>query len=242
MSDAPPDSEQPPTAYSVADAIQTDLFCLNCGYNLRGLSGDPVRCPECAFLNPIGDVEIPAPIISKQLRRMETAPATSVLGFLFLLPLLGIWAAIFQEGPRLDAEPIVYLGVPTLGALLTWIVGALRFRSSCLGRPGWLAALLRYQLVALLLVGVIGVVFGCAVWAANASAGPLGVIDDSLAELLGGLVVFLLVLAAILWGLRPVHRWLRAPMEQLQRQVAVRIARDRIRQELRHKPRWGKSP
>src|SRR3989442_10695322 len=23
-----------------------DLYCLECGYNLRGLSGDPRRCPE----------------------------------------------------------------------------------------------------------------------------------------------------------------------------------------------------
>lgn len=27
--------------------IDFDLFCLTCGYNLRGLRGDPVRCPEC---------------------------------------------------------------------------------------------------------------------------------------------------------------------------------------------------
>jgi len=241
MSDTPrePASSQSKTKPNAP--IEIDLYCLECGYNLRGLSGDPVRCPECAFLNPIGDVELPAPIISKQLQRMETAPATSVLGFLLLLPLLGLWGAILYEGGWLDAEPIVCLGVPTFGALLTWIVGALRFRSSCLGRPGWLAALLRYQLVALLLVGVIGVVFGCTVWVVNLSAGSVGVFDNLAAYLLGVLVAFLLILAVILWGLRPVHRWLRVPMEQLQRQVAVRIARDRIRQELRHTRRWGRS-
>ena len=53
-----------------APALDRDLYCLTCGYNLRGLSGDPVRCPECGNLNPIGDVEIPAEIITKQLRRM----------------------------------------------------------------------------------------------------------------------------------------------------------------------------
>ena len=27
--------------------LDIDLYCLNCGYNLRGLPGDPIRCPEC---------------------------------------------------------------------------------------------------------------------------------------------------------------------------------------------------
>lgn len=30
----------------------TDRYCRLCGYNLRGLSGDSVRCPECGKLNP----------------------------------------------------------------------------------------------------------------------------------------------------------------------------------------------
>ena len=34
-----------------------DLYCLQCGYNLRGLSGDPRRCPECGHMNPLGDIE-----------------------------------------------------------------------------------------------------------------------------------------------------------------------------------------
>jgi uncharacterized protein YxjI len=28
-----------------------DRFCLRCAYNLRGLAGDPVRCPECGTPN-----------------------------------------------------------------------------------------------------------------------------------------------------------------------------------------------
>jgi hypothetical protein len=234
MSDTSPESASAQSESKPNAPIEIDLYCLECGYNLRGLSGDPVRCPECAFLNPIGDVEIPAPIISKQLRRMETAPAASVLGFLFLLPLLGLWAAIIDDGVWLDADAIVCVGVPTFGSLLTWIVGAYRFRSSCLGRPGWLATLLRYQLIALLLVAVIGIVFGCAACVVKLSSGPVAAYDRLAAYALGGLAAFLLVLAVILRGLRPVHRWLKAPMEQLQRQVAVRLARDRIRQELRH--------
>jgi arginyl-tRNA synthetase len=30
-----------------ATPLDRDLYCPTCGYNLRGLSGDPIRCPEC---------------------------------------------------------------------------------------------------------------------------------------------------------------------------------------------------
>ena len=54
--------------------IVGELYCLTCGYNLRGLSGDPVRCPECGELNDLGSVHIPANLIKRALLNMETAP------------------------------------------------------------------------------------------------------------------------------------------------------------------------
>src|SRR4051812_29675363 len=40
-----------PDALTNADALPADagLFCLGCGYDLRGLSGDTARCPECGL-------------------------------------------------------------------------------------------------------------------------------------------------------------------------------------------------
>jgi len=40
--------------YDKGGAIDEDLFCLTCGYNLRALRGDPVRCPECGEDNAVG--------------------------------------------------------------------------------------------------------------------------------------------------------------------------------------------
>jgi hypothetical protein len=58
--------------------LDRDLYCLKCGYNLRGLSGDPVRCPECGYDNPIADVEIPADLIAAQLKKMEPGVAVTI--------------------------------------------------------------------------------------------------------------------------------------------------------------------
>ncbi|MHC4235736.1 MAG: hypothetical protein ACYSUQ_11520, partial [Planctomycetota bacterium] len=41
------------------DAAQEDLYCLECGYNLRGIAGDPRRCPECWYANSVADMRIP---------------------------------------------------------------------------------------------------------------------------------------------------------------------------------------
>jgi len=59
-------------------AIDEDLFCLDCGYNLRGLRGDPVRCPECGHDNDLGTVSIPASLIRTALHEMETYPTMCV--------------------------------------------------------------------------------------------------------------------------------------------------------------------
>ena len=83
------------------------------------------------------------------------------------------------------------------------------------------------------LVIAIAAVFGCAAWVVDLSAGPIHASSELTLYFLAGLVAFLLVVLAVLRGLRPVHRWLKAPMEQLQRQVAVRLARERIRKDLR---------
>ncbi|MFQ5461023.1 MAG: hypothetical protein ACE5E5_00175 [Phycisphaerae bacterium] len=71
-----------------------DLFCLHCGYNLRGLSGDPRRCPECGRQSAVADMLIPADQIRKALRRLETGPALATSVVLISLCFLAMrWVA-----------------------------------------------------------------------------------------------------------------------------------------------------
>ncbi len=213
-----------------AGTIRIDLYCLSCGYNLRGLSGDPVRCPECGNLNPIGDVEIPAKYIKEQLERLESAPAYCVASILFGLPAqVGFWALVLgsfsnQNGP---VELWTALGILAFGAVALWIAGLFRFRSSCMRRPGWGNALVLYHLVGLIgiptTIGSMGAVLYLAFQAFERGGLLIGIITCivGLAAAAGALLLFC--------GL---YRWLKAILEPLQRDVAVEIARRKTRERL----------
>ncbi len=69
-----------------------DLPCLGCGYNLRGLAGPVVMCPECGHANDLQDPtpwrvqQLPVGVIDRQ-----HWPASAV-ALSFPLFLLGVWS------------------------------------------------------------------------------------------------------------------------------------------------------
>jgi hypothetical protein len=214
-------------------ALDRDLYCLTCGYNLRGLSGDPVRCPECGNLNPIGDVEIPAEIITKQLRQMETSPALCVGAMVLGAPFLLMFAAVLIAPlGGVPVELLAFTGVPALACVIAWSVGLGRFRSSCLAQRGWGRMLLAYHLWGLLLVTAVVGVMTLGVW----SLSPLTAVSRSLNDRLifsaAMIVLCVLIVLAVRAVVRPLHARLTGPMRSLQREVAVTLARDAIRRRL----------
>lgn len=195
-----------------------DLFCLQCGYNLRGLTGDPRRCPECFFMNPVGDLAIPAAVIAGQIRRMEGIPAGCVALALLGLPMLV--ATMMVSGEYIGVV-VVLLGI--------WIRNVHRFRFYCLGNLGWRAALIEYHLLALTLCIAVLVV-PCTSsamiavghpWLRHPAAFPI--LISSLAAL--GLFVIL--------ASSRIHSRLKGILEPLQREVAVTLARAGLRNALR---------
>jgi hypothetical protein len=206
--------------------LDEDLYCLKCGYNLRGLTGDPVRCPECGFQNPLGDVVIPAEIIRAELRRMETAPALALTMALLLvpLPLLLAYAAV----PKFDfacAATLIVAAVPA------WITVALWFRHTCRGQAGWRSALLKYHLWGLFMIATsVGAFVGlvAVLVRVNVRTFPGGVDGVAIVFISGAL----LILAAVAFWARWVHRRLAAILAPLQRELAVKIAREHTRRRL----------
>lgn len=43
--------------FSPTRPLTFDARCMRCGYNLRGLSGDPIGCPECGFMNELRELD-----------------------------------------------------------------------------------------------------------------------------------------------------------------------------------------
>jgi uncharacterized membrane protein len=213
-----------------------DIYCLKCGYNLRGLSGDPRRCPECFYMNPMGDVIIPAELISVQLRRMETAPATGVLCLAILLvasvPFFVLLPEFLRNKPPNGPEPCC-CGLPMLVALVGWVTSVVKFRDSCKNRPGWPRVFLRYHLLGL---AAMGVVFGFVLSAGLAVGKLIDAIDksDKAAFLYSVCVLILIVgvLVALVVFLPRLRCFARGDMDQLQREVAVEIARETLRKNL----------
>lgn len=231
-----PIGDAPHPRSSDIESGDIDLYCLTCGYNLRGLTGDPRRCPECGGLNPVGDVILPAAIITEQLRRMETAPAFCLAAFL-AAALFGAIFAMLLRGPiRMGEIFPCTAGLMSIVAIV-WGVSVDRFRVSCTSKPGWPAALLRYHLWG---IGLMLVVFGptaLIVWCASLMAPAYQTIIA-----LPAVVLCASALVCVTVWPRPtlmtrMYARAREDLEVLQREVAVALARDRTRKALQRQRR-----
>ena len=202
------------------DVVTLDLYCLDCGYNLRGQAGDPRRCPECGHLNALEDLQVPAKLIRRALRRLETGAAlcgaSAATMLLFVFPLL-----IVIINPPMGPPPVfVWMFVATLSvvAMILYIVGTIHFRRSCAGKSRWLPALLWFSVLACLIastgLAAIAAVLSFAKWPA------LSLNLDVVARI--GVAVALLALSA--WFYRVAKR----AIHSLQRETAARFARARF--------------
>lgn len=214
-------------------SLDRDLYCLSCGYNLRGLIGDPVRCPECGYLNPVEDIVVPARMIRNQLRKMESAPAWVVAAIILGSPcvLQGFLLMIESLAEKFVNPVEIVLGaLIMLVPILIAVFSATQFRAGCLAKPNWLSALLKYIGWAILLLvtcigGFIGLCYGLAASRSTRESPTVFVI---------AIAVFLI--GTIFWT-RWVYRKATGAITPLQREVAIDIARKQIRKKMTRKPR-----
>lgn len=209
----------PPSRPSVGSAedgaINEDIYCLTCGYNLRGLYGDPTRCPECGDLNDLGTAAIPAKMIRGALRKMETAP-TYCVACAIVFSTFGT-LALFTRGLSILVVPLAALG---------WLINYRRMKKSFNDQPGWRRILVDFHVVALPCMVILPV---------------LGFVLNSIGHYRGGLgkVVlgsWLIAVPAVLLTLR-VYYAARARITVMQRDAAVRIARQTLREALHRQRR-----
>lgn len=213
----------------LADDGDIDLYCLNCGYNLRGLSGDPRRCPECFYANPVGDLHMPADVIRKQLRRMETAPSYCLGSVLVLGPCLASMISIILVHGH-DPAGLSCAGLIFVVLVGVWAIGAIRFRASCQHKSGWFAALMKFHAYGLIM-GVLMVAseLSC-LWVLWELSSPSTSWVFLVAQVLACIMLLVLTWFAVVWG----YRKAKEDVEPLQREVAVTIARNQMRERMAH--------
>ncbi len=196
-------------------ALDEDLYCLTCGYNLRGLYGDPVRCPECGELNDLGTAAIPAEFIRRGLREMETAPTYCTA---FALMIAACLAFVLLTNWPQSACP----GAALVGLLVAWSTGYREMKSRYHDRPGWRRILVDFHVATLLCtIAIPAVISVCLIkdYPLYAVPGPVWI---------GAGVIGV---PCFVGGLR-IYYASRKRIAVMQRDAAVRIARETLRRAL----------
>ena len=126
-------------------ALDEDAYCPNCAYNQRGLSGDPIRCPECG--NSYLRVELRRPTVRRVISQLERSrrglKAAADLCAVAVLPgLSGMLTLLLAESDmRQIALPV------TIASAAIWLCGLGLFAWRCRGLPRWGMALAKYHLL-----------------------------------------------------------------------------------------------
>jgi hypothetical protein len=233
----PPDAlpQPPPPSDAGLPTNQRDLYCPGCGYNLRGLPGDPIRCPECGRMCPLREVELPAAMIKRRLVRLESASAYSVF---FLYGAIG--AVLFAlSNASLSAPGGTSMAPCGLVGCIFGLAAALAVsRRSCDAHPDWPLALAQYHFFGLLMFGgAFGMVmlyhrlFTATI---GFSPRPIGGVSTASAYLMG---LGVTLIACGFWTAWTYRRAV-AHLRLLQRDVAVRIAREEWARHGRRRVEW----
>lgn len=185
------------TASHDSGSITIDVACPDCGYNLRGLPGPIVNCPECGLRSDV-------PVLAA---RQWDKPWYRAPGFNALMwPAAWMWIS-FLIFAFVDAT--VSLGTASaLASCLVVIVGWswLMVRASRVldGEVGVWLALLMHVLVAGYLVGLVGVLVAVIFTVIDTVFTDSSRGADALSVLYGSLA--LAGFALLLWGCRRIER------------------------------------
>lgn len=201
------------------DSATLDVYCLECGYNLRGHAGDPRRCPECSHLNRMEDLEVPAKLIRKALRRLESGAATCGVSAAVMLLVVPLLIVMVQPNVQLPTFAWIFVVGVGVAAMIFFVVGMFHFRRSCAPESRWLAALVRFTVLACLIA-----LSGSVAFVAVVRSVVLAVVARPAVQL-NQLGPWIAVAIAML----PLSAWLyrvaKRAIHPLQRETAARFAR-----------------
>ncbi len=200
------------TGHAESQLLADELVCAECGYDLRGLPGDPVQCSECGRTCPIRELRVNAAEIQKELRRLETLPTACVASFLVMILALG-WA--WWTGRSA-------FGVPVVVALAGyWLLLVHRFAAVIEWEVGWIRVLLLFHIT-----GLVGAVLLGTIWFAgvilliHCTGGPS--FCDAAIHLI--VMAMAVSVAGLFTVVRLLNRRARIAQRKLQHRLAIRLA------------------
>ena len=209
--DSGAENDSPVVATAPDGAIVENIYCLQCGYNLRGLSGDPVRCPECGEKNSLGSAAIPARHIEKALQNMETTPTWCVAFSL----LAGLFLTLAYL--RISSESVRNCLTGGAVSVLLWWWLHRKTKSEFNGQPGWWRILISFQVAAAFSVAETLAVGNVSYTIVKSGLGALGIY----------MVLPFIGIPLLIWGWQ-IYQRARAELRSMQRDTAVRIAKGMI--------------
>jgi hypothetical protein len=119
-----------------------DILCINCGYNLKFPSADPVRCPECGATWQLDNLRIPSGALAASFRRLES---------LLTLSVAGAWAAVLIALLFWNGHEAAVLG---LGSILCTVL-AVWFGKAAEFDPGWWRVVVWYHATGVVWLGLL---------------------------------------------------------------------------------------
>jgi hypothetical protein len=137
------------------ETVRADLACPACGYNLRGLQGAVVTCPECGIVCDIAKL-----IANQWSRPWYQAPGFNRLA----VPTFWLYVASFFSIGFIASSPFPLVAFCALATLVLGIFGLLLYwiRRWWGGSEGLLLALVPVVLVPGFFFGILGLV-GCVI-------------------------------------------------------------------------------
>lgn len=154
----PPDALMPALGKGAAaiEEIQRDLECPACTYNLRGLRGAVVKCPECGT-----DVDIAKLVSRKWTLKWWQAPGVNLLAAPVAVVLIGGVIALIAMGfeGSVRRPPMIAIAV-IVASIAAWSWLMLRIYNFWQGSWGCVLALFAHAVLFLYDIGAIVALIG----------------------------------------------------------------------------------
>lgn len=133
-----------------ATSICKELLCRECGYDLQGAAGDPVRCPECGTTSSLAGLMVAEPRIDAALAKLEDFPVICVACALIAMAVFALDMLVATPWSRIPVASLI---------MVCWLLLVFRYARASSWGQGWHQILIVFHLI-----GILGVGFSLFVW------------------------------------------------------------------------------